>query len=636
MTSTRPALGATVVPGGISFAVWAPRAGRVEVRLESDAGPAHQPLTRDADGLHTGVVPGIGAGTRYRFRLDGGEVYPDPCSRFQPDGVHGPSEVVDPSAFDWTHDDWSGLTMDGLVVYECHVGTYTREGTFASFTAELPELKRLGVTAIELMPVAEVPGRRNWGYDGVDLYAPSRNYGRPDDLRRLIAAAHRLGLGVILDVVYNHLGPDGNYLRGFSADYFTSRHQTLWGEALNYDSADSRWVREFVIQNACHWIADYHIDGFRLDATDAIVDDSPQHLLAELVERVRAATDRRVVVIAEEARNDVRTIHAPDTGGYGLDAVWADDFHHELRVYLTGARENYYADYLGSMEAIARAIEEGFIYQGQPRLATGKPHGTRVTDEPASAFVFCIQNHDQVGNRPFGERLHHDIDAGRYAVASTLLLFAPEPPLLFMGQEFAASTPFLYFTDHEAELGRLVTEGRRQEFQGFRAFADESLRESIPDPQAASTFLSSKLKLGERRANAGIYALYRALLALRRDDPVLAGAARSLVRAHAVGAHALAVHRRHGDDHRVLIANFGAATSLPLAETPILRDLPPGQWLPRLSTAQRRFGGSGDRARLRGRGRSARIDVPARSAAIFAVAPTPADRPGHLGRGPRR
>jgi maltooligosyltrehalose trehalohydrolase len=614
-----PPFGATATPAGARFTVWAPKADFVEVEVLTPSGNDHHALTRDSDGLHQGLIPGIAAGARYRYRLDGGDAFPDPASRFQPEGVHGPSEVVDPGTFAWTDGDWPGLTMDGLVIYELHLGAYTLEGTFAALIPELPELKRLGVTAIELMPVADFPGCRNWGYDGVDLFAPSHAYGRPDDLRRLVDAAHRFGLGVLLDVVYNHFGPDGNYLRQFSDDYFTDRHQTPWGEAVNYDGPNSRWVREFVVANATHWIREYHFDGLRLDATDTIADESQTHILAELSERVRATTDRNIVLIAEEARNDVATVRPRERGGRGIDAVWADDFHHELRVYLTGARENYYADYLGSMEEIARAIEQGFLYQGQRSPSSGRPRGSKVTDEPASAFVLCIQNHDQVGNRPFGERLNHEIDPGRYAVASTLLLFAPETPLLFMGQEFAASTPFLYFTDHHDELGRLVTEGRRGEFSGFRAFADEDLRESIPDPQAESTFLSSKLKLRERRTNAGIYALYRALLELRRDDPLLSIADRTQVHAEALGAQALAVHRWNDDDHRVLIANFGAATSLPIGETPVLRDLPNGRLRLVLSTGNRRFGGNGERASIRGRGSSARVEVPARAAAILAI-----------------
>jgi maltooligosyltrehalose trehalohydrolase len=608
-------LGANLVAEGVRFAAWAPKASSVEVELQRVDGPSIHPITPASDGLYTGVISGIGAGERYRFRLDETKALPDPWSRFQPEGVHGPSEVIDPSAFAWTDDGWPGLTMGGLVIYETHVGTYTPEGTFDALIGQLPEFKRLGIHAIELMPVAACPGRWNWGYDGVDLFAPSANYGRPDDLRRLVDAAHHEGLGVLLDVVYNHLGPDGNYLRLFSDDYFTNRHQTPWGDAINYDGPNSCWVRDFVVENACYWIREFHMDGLRLDATDAIVDDSPTHILAEITDRARAARDRDIVVIAEEARNDVRTIRPRRAGGYGCDAVWADDFHHELRVYLTGARENYYADYLGSMELLATAINKGFIYQGEPSRSTGEPRGTRVTDEPASAFVFCVQNHDQVGNRPFGERLHHDIDAGRYAVASALLLFVPQPILLFMGQEFAASTPFLYFTDHKPELGRLVTEGRRREFRDFRAFSDEDMRESIPDPQAESTFLASKLNLSERDRNTGVYDLYRTLLALRREDPVLSHGERSTVRASPIGAQAIAVHRWRDVDHRLLIANFGAATTFERAVMPGLRNLPDGEWQLVLATSDDRFGGAGEPVTIG----ADRVKLPARSAIVIAA-----------------
>jgi maltooligosyltrehalose trehalohydrolase len=619
MDGGRSGLGATVTPDGVQFAVWAPNAGQVALRLEQDGQTEDCPLQASGDGVHRLLVPGTGAGARYGYLLDGRGPFPDPRSRFQPDGVHGLSQVVDPTSFQWTDRDWGGITMDRLAVYELHVGTYTAEGTFAALQRELAEIKRLGVTAIELMPVADFPGDRNWGYDGVALYAPSRAYGRPDDLRRLVDAAHAHGLAVILDVVYNHLGPDGNYLALYARDYFTERHQTPWGVAINYDGPNSRFVRDFVIDNACSWIREYHVDGLRLDATDTIVDESQPHLLHELQVAVRASTDRNVVVIAEEARNSVKTIRPVAKGGYGIDAVWADDFHHELRVYLTGAQENYYANYLGSMEHIAQAITEGFVFQGQPAPTTGKPRGTLVTDEPATSFVFCIQNHDQVGNRPFGERLHHDIEARRYAVASALLLFAPEPPLLFMGQEFAASTPFLYFTDHHEELGRLVTEGRRREFSGFRAFADEELRDSIPNPQAESTFLSSKLPLEERETNATVYALYRDLLALRWEDDVLREPSRERTAAAALGAQAIAVHRWKGAEHRVLIANFGAKTCLRVERIPGLPDVPPGRWTLILSTEDQRYGGAGREASCQLEQDGYCLRVPARTAAIWRV-----------------
>jgi maltooligosyltrehalose trehalohydrolase len=560
---TTPLLGAHVQVNGVHFGVWAPRVDTLHVVIDDD----WHLLERGENGVHTGVVSGIVAGARYRYSINGCSPLPDPRSRYQPEGVHGPSEVIHLSAYQWTDRDWAGLRNENLSIYELHVGTYTREGTFDALIGELPELRRLGVRVIELMPVADFPGRWNWGYDGVALYAPSRAYGRPEDLQRLVDAAHAEGLGVMLDVVYNHLGPDGNYLGAYSDQYFNNRHMTPWGEAVNYDGPGSRYVRDFVVDNVVQWIRDYHIDGLRLDATDLIADDSEKHILQELQERARQAVDRDIVIIAEEARNQVRTTRPVDKGGYGIDAVWADDFHHEIRVTLTNAWENYYADYVGSMDHIARALNEGFIYQGEPSKHWGGRRGTEVTDEPANAFVFCIQNHDQVGNRPFGDRLHHQIDAARYAVASALLLLAPETPLLFMGQEFAASTPFLFFTDHNDALGRLVTQGRRKEFGGFRAFEDEGAQATIPDPQAETTFSASKLDLSERERHREVHALYERLLELRHGDPVLAIQDRERSHARSLGARAIALQRWNGAEHRVLIANFGAAGRWRLADT---------------------------------------------------------------------
>jgi maltooligosyltrehalose trehalohydrolase len=612
---TTLSLGATVESDGTRFGVWAPRAQRIDVQIEG--GPS-VPLDRDADGVHSCLATGIGAGARYKFRIDGGDAFPDPRSRFQPDGVHGPSEVIDHAAFEWSDREWRGLTMERLVVYELHVGTYTPEGTFIALIDQLPEIARLGVTAIEIMPVADFPGRWNWGYDGVALFAPSRAYGRPDDLRRLVDAAHRHNLGVLLDVVYNHLGPDGNYLGVYSADYFTDRHQTPWGNGVNFDGPNNRFVRNFVIDNGRQWISDFHLDGLRLDATDTIQDDSEPHIMAEFQQNVRAAATKPIVLIAEESRNTVRTIQPVEQGGLGYDAVWADDFHHSLRVHLTGTREHYYADYEGSVAEIAKAINEGFVYQGQRSPRSNRPRGTRVTDEPATGFVFCIQNHDQVGNRPFGERVHHDISLDRYAVASTLLLFLPEPALLFMGQEFAATTPFLFFTDHNEQLGKLVTEGRRREFSGFRAFSDPLLLNSIPDPQDPWTFMSSKLKLDERDRNAGIYAVYRALLELRNTDSVLRSPRRDRTEAKELGAQMLSVRRSAESGERILIANFGSASNVPVAE--ITGDKGTGVVSLELifCSTDERYGGIGYRPESTDQDGRPAIRVPARSAVIYA------------------
>lgn len=612
----RPAFGAQIEDGGVRFSVWAPNAGTVQLELVEKSGPRVLEMTGDADGRFETFVPDVGAGPRYLYRLDGGDGRPDPYSRFQPEGVHGPSEVIDPYGFAWTDSEWRGVTRDGIIIYELHIGTMTPGGTFLSLIDELAELKALGVTAIELMPVAQCPGRWNWGYDGVDLFAPSNAYGTPDELRQLVNAAHDVGLGVILDVVYNHLGPEGNYLGLYAREYFSTVHETGWGAGLNWDGEKSEFVRRFAIDNACYWITEFHIDGLRLDATHAIIDDSPVHLVQELTVKARdAAGDRDIFVVAEDGRHEITRARAIEENGEGLDAVWADDFHHDVRVHLTNAHENYYQYYNGSTSDIATAINKGF-----GPLTLNKKDVTPVSDQdPASAFVFCIQNHDQVGNRPFGDRLHHDINADRYAVASTLMLFAPETPMLFMGQEFSVSTPFLYFTDHPEELGKLVTAGRRQEFSGFGVFDDPALRASIPDPQAESTFLSSKLKLEERERNAGVYALYKRLLALRRQDEVLKHNDRMKSHASAITAEIVAVHRWWGTEQRLLLANFGPEVRLTVKEVEAFSPMFSRPWNLMLSTTEEQFGGNGDVPEISGMLGERCVTVPARSALIFTV-----------------
>jgi len=611
ISTWKPAFGAELEGDGVRFSVWAPNASQVEVVVDGGSGRRIVTLNPLDDGRFETYVPGVGVGTRYAFALDGGDPRPDPYSRSQPDGVHGPSQVVDPAAYAWGDAAWRGPDPERLVIYELHIGTMTPRGTFLTLIGELDELKRLGVTAIELMPVAQCPGERNWGYDGVDLFAPFNAYGSPDDLRRLVDAAHGAGLAVILDVVYNHLGPEGNYLEVYASQYFSDRHETDWGAGLNWDGPDSTWVRQFAIDNACHWIAEYHIDGLRLDATHALIDDSPIHLAQELTARAReVAGERTIVLFAEDGRHEISRARATEHGGEGLDGIWADDYHHEVRVMLTNAHENYYIDYTGSTVSIADAIEGGFS-----PVTAGKGATPVDARDPASAFVFCIQNHDQVGNRPFGDRIHHEINAERYAVASTLLLFAPETPLLFMGQEFAASTPFLYFTDHPEELGRLVTDGRRQEFAGFGAYHDPVLRETIPDPQAEVTFVASRLKLEERQRNAGIYRLYTDLLGLRATDPVLSRHDRATTRAIAVTSQLIAVHRWHGSEHRVLLANFGGEIVIDLDEFATQGDLAISPWNLLLSTSQAEYDGSGDVPMRAGTSAT----LPARTAAIWGI-----------------
>jgi maltooligosyltrehalose trehalohydrolase len=516
-----PSLGAVPSNQGARFAVWAPHAGRVDVIFERDNFTVTRALARLPDGAFTGWEPDLATGTRYRFSLDGGPGLPDPASRWQPDGVHGASAYVDPTEFVWSDQDWDGVQREDLVIYELHVGTFTPEGTFAGVEARLGYLAALGVTAIELMPIAECAGTRNWGYDGVDLFAPSHHYGTPDHLRRLVNAAHRHGIAVILDVVYNHLGPEGAYLSAYSPYYFSSRHTSRWGAAVNLDGEHSEQVRAFFIENALHWIHEYHIDGLRLDATHTMVDSGSPHFLSELRARVHDQTSRPAMLIAEDERN-LAALILPPPRGYGLDAVWADDFHHQVRVALVGERDGYFGDFTGTATDLAATVRQGWFYTGQRTPRTGQPRGSDPSGLAPSQFVFCVQNHDQIGNRAFGDRLHHAVDLDVYRAVSALLLLLPQIPLLFMGQEWAASTPFLYFTDHDPALGRLVTEGRRREFAAFAAFADPLTRLQIPDPQDPSTFALSRLSWDERHAgtHAGIERLYRRLLGIRRTDPV--------------------------------------------------------------------------------------------------------------------
>jgi maltooligosyltrehalose trehalohydrolase len=593
MTRFRPSLGAWPDTGGVRFRLWAPERREVELVLE-DAGRVQAPsLERDRDGYWHALVPDLKAGARYKYFLDGEGPYPDPASRFQPEGVHGPSQVVDPTRYEWQAGAWQGLTLEELVVYELHVGTFSPEGTYAGVEASLEHLRELGVTALELMPLAEFPGSRNWGYDGASLFAPARCYGTPDELRRLVDRAHAAGLAVLADVVYNHLGPDGAYLGCFSPRYFNSGRRTPWGAALNFDGDGSEHVRALLIENALHWLHEYRFDGLRLDATHAIQDSSRRHILAELQARARAsAGDRRLLLIAEDNRNLAHMVRSEASHGFGLDAVWADDLHHQLRRHLAGDSDGYYEDYSGTAHDVAETLRDGWFYKGQRSARLHRHRGSDPTGEPPRRFVVCLQNHDQVGNRALGERLHHQVDEPAFRAATALLLLAPQTPLLFMGQEWAASSPFLYFTDHAAELGRLVTEGRRREFASFAAFSDAAARARIPDPQQESTFLRSRLDWSERERepHARVERLHRALLALRRQEQP-ARAERAALHVAALDSGSLAFHvgpRPGCRRHLLVVVRLSGAGESRLDAAAL--GLPPGAaWREALSTEDARF-----------------------------------------------
>ena len=563
-------LGAEVDPDGSTrFRVWAPRHERVGLRI---VGPEVRTLamTPVADGYHDAVVDGAGRTGRYWYVLDGVE-RADPASRWQPDGVHGPSAVVAPG-FAWTDHAWRGLPIEQYVLYELHVGTFTPEGTFAAAAEELPRLADLGVTAVELMPVGEFPGGRNWGYDGVFPYAAQSTYGGPDGLRRFVDAVHAHGLGVVLDVVYNHLGPEGNHLADFGP-YFTSAYRTPWGDALNFDGHGSDEVRRYFVENALMWVTDFHVDGLRLDAVHAIVDPTARPFVQELTQAVQARArdlDRFVAVIAESAANDARLVRARDAGGFGLDGVWSDDFHHALHALVTDERVGYYADF-GRVDDLARAYTSAFVYDGRYSRYRGRRHGSRAVGLPGERFVVFAQNHDQVGNRPASERLSTLVDDARLKLAAAVVLLSPFVPLLFMGEEYGETAPFPYFVSHsDPDVVAAVRAGRRREMA-----ADELVGEPL-DPQAEATFLAAKLGgagvvAAERRA---LLEWYRRLLALRRDVPALADLDPVRCRT-SVEEHPRLLTVRRGVDGRgetALVLSFEAE---PVKATPAL---PAGEW----------------------------------------------------------
>lgn len=522
-------LGALVQFDGVRFRLWAPEFEQVDLLLEPDHRAV--PMQRNGDYFER-LLPDVAVGTRYRYRAAGSEPLPDPGSRFQPEGVHGPSAVVDPARYRWGDASWEGVPLQRCVFYELHVGTFTPEGTFAAAAARLPYLRELGITAVELMPVGDFPGRWNWGYDPAAMYAPARIYGTPDDLRALVDTAHQLGMAVFLDVIYNHFGPDGSYAAVFGK-FFTDKHASPWGQGINLDDRYSAGARNFFIDNALHWLREYHLDGLRLDATHALQDDSQPHFLAELSAAVEGL-DRRRYLIAEDERNEARLVHPRAAGGMGLDAVWADDFHHQIRNLTAGDSDGYFADFAQTTAAdLATTIRQGWFFTGQQSHHAGRPRGTDPAGLPLEHFVHCIQNHDQVGNRALGDRLHHEVSPSLYRAVSALLLFSPSLPLLFMGQEWAASSPYQFFTDHQEPLGTQVSEGRKREFQTFAGFSGE-----VPDPQDPATFQRSKLNWDELQqpGHQETLHLYRELLRLRPELPPTCG-----VQVH--GPRALSIHR---------------------------------------------------------------------------------------------
>lgn len=585
-------VGAHLVSDGVSFRVWAPDHRHLRVATGAKgAETRYIELERDAEGFFSGRDEEGRAGDLYWFQVDG-RLLPDPASRFQPTGVEGPSQVVDPHDYAWRVQDWRRPPLRGRVIYELHVGAFTPEGTFLATMSKLDALADLGVNAIELMPLNEFPGDRSWGYDGVLPFAPARCYGTPDELRALVDAAHERGLAVIVDVVYNHFGPHGNPLPAFARSYFHPRRHNDWGQGLNFDGEGAGPVRQFFLQNACMWFDEYRVDGLRLDAVHAIEDRSSPHLIAEIAAAARA---RGGFTIAEDERNDAHIITPADAGGWGVDGMWADDFHHTTRVALTGQQEAHFSGYRGTIAEWVDTLGHGWLYRGQEFPVWGRPRGTACEHLPLERFVLCISNHDQVGNRPLGDRLHEGVRPEEYRALSMLFCLLPHTPMLFMGQEWAASAPFPFFTDLPGELGARMGENRRKEFASRNAHYPPDMLAQMPDPKSEATFRRAKLNWDERTVapHTEILALYRECLRLRGRASVFQSPPRDVWQIAQLGDGTLGLRARDEQGDWLLLSSFAKAEEESLPNGDFLAPRRGRSWTPLLTSDERRFGGGG-------------------------------------------
>jgi maltooligosyltrehalose trehalohydrolase len=582
------------------FRVWAPKAQRVDLVLEDsaekNANRTFHPLTCEDDGYFSGVAHAA-AGSLYRFRVNNAvHFHPDPASRFQPHGPHGPSQVVDPTRFQWTDSEWPGVKLKGQIIYEIHIGTFTPEGTWRSAAEQLAELKRIGISVIEVMPIADFPGKFGWGYDGVDLFAPTRLYGTPDDLRYFVNRAHSLGLAVILDVVYNHLGPDGNYLGVYSDDYLQRGSTTDWGDSVNFDGPNSEPVREFFITNGRYWIDEFHFDGFRFDATESIFDRSEEHILGAIGRAARsAAGERSIILVAENERQEGKLIRPCSEGGDDLDGVWNDDLHHSAFVALTGRREAYYTDYLGAPQEFISAAKYGYLFQGQSYSWQQAPRGTLALGAPPEAFVAFVENHDQVSNTLAGQRVRFEASPGRYRAITALLLLGPWTPLLFQGQEFGTSRPFLYFSDvGDDKLREAVRKGRFEFLSQFPSLASPETQRQLPMPSDQESFTRCKLDFSERKKNKQLYDLHVDLMRLRREDSRLREQRIGGMDGAVLGPRSFVLrYFAEENDDRLLLVNFGEAQLLEPMPEPLLAPPVGFEWATLWSSESERYGGPG-------------------------------------------
>lgn len=590
-------IGAEIAPGGVHFRVWAADHTRVEVVVDDSAGNLRATaLAAEDGGYFAGLVSSADAQSLYWFRLDGQEpLYPDPMSRFQPEGPLGPSQVIDP-LYAWTDATWRGVRIEGQVIYEMHVGTFTPAGTWRAAIADLPALVDVGVTVLEIMPIGDFAGTFGWGYDGVNLFAPHRLYGSPDDVRAFVDAAHGLGLAVILDVVYNHLGPVGNYLPQFSKSYFTDKYHTDWGQPPNFDGPNCEAVREYFLLNVRYWIEEFHFDGLRIDATQNIYDfdDSHEHILAALTRVAREAAGMRdIIIVAENEPQDVRILKSRADGGFSMDAMWNDDLHHAAIVALTGRKEAYYTDYQGNPQEFVSAAKYAFLYQGQRYKWQKKRRGTLTFTFGPQHFINFTQNHDQIANSGVGERIHRLTSPGRNRAMTAYILLLPGTPMLFMGQEFGASAPFLYFADHDPRLAELVHEGRKEFLQQFRSLATPEMQESMAPPGDPATFERCKLDPAERERHAEIVRLHTDLLRLRREDQVFQRQTAHGVDGACLGPRAFALRFFGGTEDRLMLVNLEVDLLFDPAPEPLLAPGAGESWDVMWSSEDPAYGGSG-------------------------------------------
>lgn len=584
-------IGAEIIPKkGVHFRVWAPKHKKVSLVLENEPTKPSLLLENEGNGYFSLLVKEASHGTQYRFQLGSSKkLLSDPASRFQPEGPFGPSCVVDPT-YHWTDQHWPGITIENQIIYEMHIGTFTRSGTFIAAMDQLDELAALGITIIEVMPINEFPGRFGWGYDGVNLFAPTHLYGGPDDVKAFINKAHHLGLGVILDIVYNHLGPDGNQLFDFSDDYRHHEGVTDWGSTINFDVPP---VREYFLTNARYWIEEYHFDGFRVDATSWLYSSTETHILADLTRTTKeAGGGKKTIVIGENEPQNTDLLRSYKQGGYGFDALWNDDFHHTAVVRLTGRRGAYYSDYLGSAQELISAVKYGFLYQGQYYEWQKQKRGILNLEMSYASMITFLENHDQVANTRHGKRLQQFTDFGNYKAMTCLLLLGPNTPMLFQGQEFGSSSPFLYFADHSRNLNRLIIKGRKKFLSQFLAM--KQIQEKLPDPTDIQTFLASKLKLEERENNSHIYSLHRDLIKLRKTDPVFKEMQNLDIDGAVLGYDAFLLRYFGGSNgDRLILINFGRELFIRSYPEPLLAAAKGCEWALMWSSESPTYGGEG-------------------------------------------